>query len=65
MCATISFYYHMYGEDIGSLNLYLVHEPPPYEYDNPVWGLSGNQGNEWMRAEINVTFPTNLKVRHT
>ena len=61
-CVTISFYYHMYGEDIGSLNLYVVQEPPPYEYDNPVWGLSGNQGNQWIKAEVNVTLPLDIKV---
>lgn len=61
-CSTISFYYHMYGDDIGSLNLYLVHDPPPYQLDNPVWGLVGNQGNKWIKGELNITFPRNIKV---
>lgn len=61
-CSTVSFYYHMYGDDIGSLNLYLVHDIPPYQLDNPVWGLVGNQGNQWMKGEISVTFPVDFKV---
>ena len=61
-CSSIVFYYHMYGDDIGSLNLYLVSDPPPYEYDNPIWGLSGNQGNKWQKGEVNITYPLNYKV---
>ena len=61
-CSTLSFYYYMYGNDVGSLNLYLVHDPPPYRLDNAVWSVRGNQGKKWIKAELNVTFPTNIKV---
>ena len=62
LCSTISFYYHMYGTDIGTLNLYIVHDPPPLQFDLPIWSVNGNRGDQWNLAEINVTFPVNIKV---
>ena len=61
-CSTVTFYYHMFGEDIGSLNLYLVHNSPPYQFDNPVYNVVGNQGNKWLKGEVNITFPTDFQV---
>jgi hypothetical protein len=49
----LSFYYHMRGTNVGSLTI---------EADTtgtgayvPVWTLSGNQGNNWLKAVVDLT----------
>ncbi|KAL0200886.1 hypothetical protein M9458_004073, partial [Cirrhinus mrigala] len=39
----LEFYYHMFGEGIGELKV-----------RTPLWWMSGNYGDEWHRAELNV-----------
>lgn len=48
-----SFYYHMYGKHIGSLNVFL-RQKSPSPLDAQVWSLSGNQGNHWKQARVNI-----------
>lgn len=48
-----SFYYHMYGKHIGSLNV-LLRQKSPSPSDSQVWSLSGNQGDRWRQARINI-----------
>ncbi|OXU26669.1 hypothetical protein TSAR_014496 [Trichomalopsis sarcophagae] len=43
-----SFWYHMYGTTIGSLNVYL--KPEVEETPKLMWTKSGNQGNQWLRG---------------
>jgi hypothetical protein len=48
----LTFYYHMYGTDMGTLTVYA-------STDNgstwtSVWTLSGDQGNSWNEANINL-----------
>ena len=40
--ACLVFYYHMYGDTIGTLNVYSGNEL--------VFNVSGNQGKYWIRA---------------
>ena len=47
----LEFYYHMYGNDIGSLSVY-VREDNGQEA--LVWERSGNQGNAWHRASVHI-----------
>ncbi|XP_072266112.1 MAM domain-containing glycosylphosphatidylinositol anchor protein 1 isoform X4 [Pyxicephalus adspersus] len=47
----ISFYYHMYGRHIGYLNVLLR---TMNSGDTPVWSLSGNNGNKWQLANIQI-----------
>ncbi|XP_067932933.1 MAM and LDL-receptor class A domain-containing protein 1-like [Watersipora subatra] len=53
----VELYYHMYGVDIGTLNISV--------YDNTQAGLvanfqrTGEQGNEWLRASLNLNLPAN------
>ena len=42
------FYYHLYGQSIGSLRVKVG--------DQVLWEISGNQGNSWYKA----TVPLNL-----
>ncbi|XP_041107013.1 MAM domain-containing glycosylphosphatidylinositol anchor protein 1 [Polyodon spathula] len=49
----ISFYYHMYGKHIGSLNV-LLRVKSVGALDMQVWTLSGNQGPDWQQANITI-----------
>ena len=44
----LSFYYHMFGNSTGTLNV--------YSGDYKVLNISGNQGNRWIHKTSNV-FP--------
>jgi hypothetical protein len=55
----VVFWYHMFGPDIGTLEL---------QVDNgtgyvPVWSLSGDQGNNWLPANISLSQFANQVVR--
>ncbi|XP_067654295.1 MAM and LDL-receptor class A domain-containing protein 1-like isoform X2 [Haliotis asinina] len=45
----LTFWYHMYGSSIGTLNVYVLRNGV---MDSPIWHLSGNQGDSWKVAEI-------------
>ena len=56
----LSFWYHMYGSDIGTLNVLL--------YTNgsrsaPIWSLSGNQGGYWRPSRVTITSAVAHNVR--
>ena len=55
-----TFWYHMYGSTVGSLNIY---EQSIGEEMKPVWTLSGNKGNVWIRGQVTVNFGVGLKSR--
>ena len=44
--ACLAFYYHMYGDTIGTLYVYSGNEL--------VFNVSGNQGNYWIRAKETI-----------
>ena len=56
--ACLSFWYHMYGSGIGQLRVLIDHGiPNTHEIDDdqkqfPIWVLSGEQGNEWRKAQV-------------
>ena len=57
----VEFYYHMYGADMGTLRIFLRKGG---RFDrNPVWTMSGNQGNRWLRGSFTVQTPQSWKVR--
>ncbi|XP_033751994.1 MAM and LDL-receptor class A domain-containing protein 1-like [Pecten maximus] len=47
----VQFYYHMYGSQIGSLNLKLKVQNA---IGNAFWTKSGNQGNKWNVAQVTL-----------
>uniref|UniRef100_A0A8C9KVD2 MAM domain containing glycosylphosphatidylinositol anchor 1 n=1 Tax=Phocoena sinus TaxID=42100 RepID=A0A8C9KVD2_PHOSS len=49
----VSFFYHMYGKHIGSLNL-LVRSRNKGALDTHAWSLSGNKGNAWQQAHVPI-----------
>ncbi|XP_026196154.1 MAM domain-containing glycosylphosphatidylinositol anchor protein 2 isoform X2 [Anabas testudineus] len=48
-----SFYYHMYGKHIGALNVFL-RQKGQMVTDTSVWSLTGNQGNRWIQAKVDI-----------
>ncbi|XP_064185854.1 MAM domain-containing glycosylphosphatidylinositol anchor protein 2 isoform X1 [Anguilla rostrata] len=48
-----SFYYHMYGKHIGTLNAYLRLKAQTMT-ESPIWTLIGNQGDRWKQAKVNI-----------
>jgi len=51
----LSFYYHMYGATIGTLNVYVGQKK--------IFTKSGDQGNQWQQATVYVTDPVASEVR--
>ncbi|XP_069106937.1 MAM and LDL-receptor class A domain-containing protein 1-like [Argopecten irradians] len=54
----LSFAYHMYGSNIGSLDIYYA----DYGQFVNIWTLYGNQGNFWQTAAVEIPPMTNGQV---
>lgn len=54
------FWYHMYGKDIGTLNVYT--KTASSSLDSLVWGRTGDQGNRWKVAQFTVKGTANFQV---
>ena len=52
----LSFYYHMYGRTIGTLNVYVGQKK--------IFTKTGEQGNQWKQATVNVTDPGASEVKN-
>ena len=51
----LQFYRHMYGADIGTLNVYKKYKPGnSSDAETKIWTNSGNQGNSWIQGQVNV-----------
>lgn len=48
----LKFYYHMYGDTMGILTV--------YSGNTVVFNTSGNHGNYWRKAEINICLSSNV-----
>ncbi|XP_052001082.1 MAM domain-containing glycosylphosphatidylinositol anchor protein 2 isoform X2 [Xyrauchen texanus] len=57
----VSFYYHMYGKHIGTLNVYLRQKSQTGQ-DASVWTLSGNQGDRWRQARVNIHPTSSFQI---
>jgi len=58
MC--LGFWYHMYGPNIGTLNVYA--SSASTGLGTPVWTLYGDQGNTWNKAQVTVQTTTPYQV---
>ncbi|MBN3298834.1 MDGA2 protein, partial [Amia calva] len=56
-----SFYYHMYGRHIGTLNAYLRVKGQT-TLENPIWTLSGTQGPRWRQAKVNINPTSSFQM---
>ena len=50
--AALTFWYHMYGSAMGTLNVEVSEDCVAW---TNVWTLSGNQGNAWYEANVDLT----------
>ena len=64
--AQLSFWYHMWGADMGTLSLDVFSGG---SWTTDVWTLSGDQGNSWQQAVVSLTpyagGPLRLRFRGT
>ncbi|CAF1538469.1 unnamed protein product, partial [Adineta steineri] len=56
----IQFWYHMYGMDIDTLNIYIKING---QLNKPVWTRSRNQGNLWLKGQYAIFPPANTKYQ--
>ena len=49
----LEFWYHMYGVDIGTLNIFV--KTGSTLPSRPIWAENGNQGNVWKIARKTIT----------
>ncbi|XP_016522167.1 MAM domain-containing glycosylphosphatidylinositol anchor protein 2-like isoform X5 [Poecilia formosa] len=56
-----TFYYHMFGKHIGALNIFLRLKGQMLT-DTLIWSLTGNQGNYWQQARVNIHPTTTFQV---
>ncbi|XP_062406258.1 MAM domain-containing glycosylphosphatidylinositol anchor protein 2-like [Sardina pilchardus] len=57
-----SFFYHMYGKHIGTLNAFLKQKGQSASAESPVWTLTGNQGDRWRQAKVSVHPTASFQV---
>lgn len=59
----MTFYYHMHGVGIGSLNIYLRQNT---RLRPPIWSESGEKGTRWNAAQVtlNSNSPFEVWVEH-
>jgi len=50
--ACLSFYHHMYGDTVGTLNV--------YSGNSKIFNISGNQSNSWEIVERNVRLESKV-----
>ncbi|XP_076802493.1 MAM and LDL-receptor class A domain-containing protein 1-like [Clavelina lepadiformis] len=50
----VTFWYHMYGNGVGSLNLYVATSQASRP-STPIWSVPGSQGNLWLQQQLKVT----------
>ncbi|XP_035658189.1 MAM and LDL-receptor class A domain-containing protein 1-like [Branchiostoma floridae] len=55
----LQFYYHMYGQNIGTLNVFIQMGST---LGSAVWTLTGDQGNQWSPAEVTFNANNAFKV---
>ena len=62
--ACVSFYYHMYGRNMGTLNVYVKEQSSSgsSSLGQPVWKRAGNQQNKWIVGQFSITPSQSFQV---
>ena len=55
----LKFWYHMYGNTINTLNIYMK---PTTGVMKTIWSKSGNQGNQWSNATVSLTSSVSYQI---
>lgn len=55
----ISFWYHMFGDSVGSLRVFVMGKDRLKKY---IWTKKGTKGDTWRNALVNIQKPGNFKV---
>ena len=51
----VSFWYNMYGSGMGTLRVYsATAASSSTNLGQPLWSLSGNQGNLWLKTQVKL-----------
>ena len=59
----LTFYYHMYGDHVNTLNVFVRSGSDKKKL---IWSLSKNQGDAWRMAQVSLTGKNAMKqVRHS
>ena len=61
----ISFWYHMYGINMGTLNVYAVRNSTNPVLGNPVWSRKGSTANLWYQQYVSLPTLSNYNVSYT
>ncbi|XP_031568761.1 MAM and LDL-receptor class A domain-containing protein 1-like [Actinia tenebrosa] len=54
----LHFWYHMFGDTIGSLTVYIDNE----HGRSKIWEIKGNQGNEWKNANVPIKSKSSFRI---
>ena len=59
----LTFWYYMYGDYVGRLSVFTQAHSPDTDR-HMVWDKVGDQGQRWMKADINLDLKYNYSVRN-
>ena len=59
--ACLRFYYHMYGNDMGTLRVYIMNKQGGKD---SVWSRSGNMLNKWHNTSEDINLSAGSQVKH-
>ena len=57
-----TFWYHMYGRDMGTLRVYMGHSEIKVK-DTILWERQTNRGDLWKEAHVDITPPGPIVVK--
>nr|XP_054750329.1 MAM and LDL-receptor class A domain-containing protein 1-like [Lytechinus pictus] len=56
----MTFWYHMFGNDIGSLEVFVMGSDG--NRNNPVWSQTGTQGDVWIQGSADIVYIGEFKI---
>ena len=59
-CQRLTFWYHMYGSGMGTLNVWL--ESDDGANRQRLWSKTGQQGNRWQQASVDISTVSEYEV---